>query len=308
MAVHRFRPNRFFNVLGGNNPVLHLRPGDTLVTSTLDAHGINRYHEQESASPNPVTGPFYVEGVEPGDALIVRIVRIALTRDTGWSSTVLAGNVLEPSYLSVLPKKEYAQWRIDTSNGTATVVEPGEYRGRITLPLSPLIGCLGVSPADGQVFSTRTSAEHGGNMDYRGACQGATLYFPVFEKGALFSVGDVHAAQGDGEAAGTGIETAAEVELELSVRKKYCIHWPRGENETHIFTIGNARPLDQALQHATTEMHRWLCAEYNLDAVSASLLTGQGAQYDIANVFNPSYTVSCKIRKTYLSGRVTGQP
>jgi len=301
-VVHRFRPKRFFNVLGGHGPVLRIAPGDTLITSTLDAHGFNRNDEQEALSPNPVTGPFYIEGAKPGDALIVEIPRITLTRETGWSSTILAENMVEPSYLNAFPEKEYAKWSIDALKDTTAIIEPEECRGKITLPLAPLIGCMGVSPADGQVISTRTSAEHGGNMDYRGVAQGAMLYFPVFENGALFNVGDIHAAQGDGEAAGTGIETSAEVELRFSVRKKYSIRWPRGENKTHIFTIGNARPLEQAVQHATTEMHRWLCDEYNHNTVSASLLMGQSAQYVIGNVFNPAYTVSCKILKKHLSG------
>ncbi len=299
--VHRFRSKQFYNVLGGHRPVLRIAPGDTLITSTLDAHGIDQNGEQAGSDPNPVAGPFYIDGAEAGDALVVEIRRITLTRETGWSSTVLAENIVEPSYLSTLPGKEYAKWRIDASASTAAVIEPGTYRGKITLPLTPLIGCLGVSPADRQVLSTRTSAEHGGNMDYRGAAQGTTLYFPVFENGALFYAGDIHATQGDAEAAGTGIETSAEVELRFSVRKKYSVRWPRGENETHIFTIGNARPLEQALQYATTEMHRWLCDEYSHDAVSASLLMGQVAQYDIGNAFNPAYTVSCKILKKYLS-------
>ncbi len=299
--VHRFSPKRFFNVLGGHGPVLRIAPGDTLITSTLDAHGIDQNDEQKATSPNPVAGPFYVEGAEPGDTLVVEILRVTLTRETGWSSTVLADNLVEPSYVRILPEKEYAKWRIDAQADTATLIEPATYHAKITLPLCPLIGCLGVAPPDGQVLSTRTSAEHGGNMDYRGAAQGATLYFPVFENGALFYVGDIHAAQGDAEAAGTGIETSAEVELRFSVRKKYSICWPRGEKETYIFTIGNARPLEQAVQHATTEMHRWLCDECNHDAVSASILMGQCAQYVIGNAFNPAFTVSCTILKKHLS-------
>jgi len=295
-VVHRFSPKKYYNVIGGHKSELRIAPGDTVITPTLDAHGCDRNGEQAASSPNPVVGPFFIEGAQPGDTLTVEIRGIMLTRDTGWSSTVLSDTTVEPSYARSLPEKEYAKWRIDVPAGTVAVIDPEKYRGDITLPLSPLIGCLGVTPADGQVFSTRTAAEHGGNMDYRGACQGSTLYFPVFENGALFYVGDVHAAQGDAEAAGTGIETSAEVELRFSVEKKYLC-WPRGENEEHIFTIGNARPLEQALQHATTEMHRWLCDEYGYDEVSASLLIGQETRYDIANAFNPAYTVACKISK-----------
>jgi amidase len=298
--VHRFNPKYYYNTLGGHRPALRIASGDTVLVPTLDAHGYNQKNEQKASGPNPVAGPVYIEGAVPGDALVVEIYGISLTRNTGWSSTVLADTTIETSYARSLPEKEYAQWGIDTKKRTATIIEPENYRGRITLPLSPLIGCLGVSPSDGQVLTTRTAGSHGGNMDYREVRQGSILCFPVFENGALFYVGDVHAAQGEAESAGTGIETSAEVELRFSVRKKISLHRPRGENDTYIFTIGNARPLEIALQHATTEMHRWLCGEYGYDVVSASLLIGQAARYDIANAFNPAYTISCRIPKKYL--------
>jgi len=304
-VVYRVSPKKYFNVIGGHRPVLHITAGDTVVVPTLDAHGYNRHNEQVASSPNPVAGPVYIEGSRPGDTLVVEILGITLTRDTGWSSTVLADTTVEPSYARFFPEKEYAKWKIDRQTGTATVIEPGEYRKKITLPLSPFIGCLGVSPPDSQVLSTRTAGSHGGNMDYREVRQGSILYFPVFENGALFYIGDVHAAQGDGEPAGTGIESSAEVELRSSVEKKQYIFWPRGESENYIFTIGNARPLELALQYATTEMHRWLCDKLGYNMVSASLLIGQAARYDIANTFNPAYTVACKIQKEYLSRRKT---
>ncbi len=121
-----------------------------------------------------------------------------------------------------------------------------------------MLGCFGVAPPGGQAISTATSGQHGGNMDYRGFVSGVTVYFPVFVPGALLLVGDGHAIQGDGEISGTGIEISFDVRFTVDLLKGKQIHWPRGENEAYIFTVGNARPLDQALQHATTEMVRWL--------------------------------------------------
>jgi len=129
-----------------------------------------------------------------------------------------------------------------------------------------MLGCFGVAPPGGQAISTDTSAEHGGNMDYRGFVTGVTAYFPVFAPGALFHLGDGHAVQGDGEIVGTGIEVSCDVQFTVRLLKGYRIGWPRGENADYIFSVGNARPLDQALQHATTEMVRWLAADYGLDA------------------------------------------
>jgi acetamidase/formamidase len=137
-------------------------------------------------------------------------------------------------------------------------------------------------------------------MDYRGFTTGVTVYFPVFAPGALLHVGDGHALQGDGEIVGTGIEISFEVQVTVHVLKGKRIGWPRGENAEYIFTAGNARPLDQALQHATTEMQRWLVEEYGLDAVGANILLGQCVEYEVGNVFDPAYTMICKMRKSIL--------
>ena len=112
---------------------------------------------------------------------------------------------------------------------------------------------------------------------------------------SLFFLGDAHATQGDGEIVGTGIETCFEVEVRLTVEKGRKLVWPRGENETEIFSAGNARPLDQALQHATSEMLDWLESDYGLDTVAASHLMGQTVGYDVGNVYNPAYTIVCRM-------------
>lgn len=137
-------------------------------------------------------------------------------------------------------------------------------------------------------------------MDYRGFRSGVTVYFPVFVPGALLHAGDGHAVQGDGEIVGTGIETSFDVRFTVRVLKGKLIRWPRGENADYLFTIGNARPLDQCVQHATTEMLRWLADEYGLDGIAASILLGQCVEYDMGNVFDPAYTMVCKIRKSLL--------
>jgi amidase len=171
----------------------------------------------------------------------------------------------------------------------------------LTLPLAPMLGCFGVAPPRGQAISTATSAEHGGNMDYRGFTSGVTVYFPVFVPGALFHLGDGHAVQGDGEIVGTGIEIAMEVQFTVELRKGKRIGWPRGEDAEYIFTVGNARPLDQAVQHATTEMLRWLREDYGLDTREASILLGQAVRYDLGNVYDPAYTMVCKMPKRVLA-------
>jgi len=305
MNQHHFTPTHYYNTLGSHPPVLYVAPGDRIVTTTVDAHGIDAQRRQVTPPGNPMTGPFYVEGAEPGDTLVVHIERITPNRSYGWSGTFLAPNVVDPDFVADLPwppkgARRYAEWTVDAAAGTATLVSPQGALGALTLPIAPMLGCFGVAPADGEAISTATSAQHGGNMDYRGFCEGVTVYFPVLVPGALFCLGDGHAVQGAGEIVGTGIEISCEVEFTLNLQKGRRIEWPRGETATHIFTAGNARPLDQALQHATTEMARWLQTEYGLDPITAQMLMGMTVEYEVGNVFDPAYTMICKLAKRWL--------
>ncbi len=302
MAIHRFRPTRYYNVIGTAEPVLRVADGDTIIADTIDASGLDAQEAQASKGPNPMTGPFYVEGAEPGDTLAVRIDRLTPSRATGWTYSPLAFTVLDPAAIPERPATQRVVWDISPNEGVVRLQNPPPGLESFTPPIQPMIGCFGVAPPLGQAFSTSTSAQNGGNMDYRRFAPGTTAWFPVAVPGALFYLGDGHACQGDGEIVGTGIETSFEMEVTLTVLKRK-ITWPRGETADDIFTIGNARPLDQALQHATTEMQRWLGEDYGLDARAASHVMGQVVRYDVGNVFNPAYTVACRIAKKWLTRR-----
>ena len=280
--------------------MLTIGDGDTVVTETLDAHGFDRHGEKRADGPNPMTGPFYVSGADPGDALLIRVDRIEMTRSTGWSFQVLSPNVVNPNAVARFPARRVTDWIIDPVKGRARLTNPPTALRDWSVVVEPMIGCFGVAPAMGQAISTATSGHYGGNMDYRGFGVGVDVMFPVSVPGGLFFLGDIHAAQGDGEIVGTGIETSAKVQFTVGVVKKKFIGWPRGSNTKEIFTIGNARPLDQALQHATTEMLDWLIQDYGLDEVSASHVMGQAVRYDIANVFNPAYSLVCRIEREWL--------
>jgi acetamidase/formamidase len=302
-TTHRFQPTTYHLTLGQHEPVLAIQPGDTVETSTVCAGGRDRDGNIVSPGGNPQTGPFFIEGAEPGDVLAVRFDRIRPNRRAGWSSTMLAPNVVEPHAARTLPDEWVrGDWDIDTEAWTATLLRPETALGKFTAPLDPMMGCFGVAPPGGQALNTGTSSVNGGNMDYRGFREGVTVYFPVFAPGALFHLGDGHALQGDGEIAGTGIEISMDVTFTAWIhRKKQAIVWPRAEDETFIMALGNARPLDQALQHATTELLRWVTEEYGLDLRAASVLMGQCIRYDIGNVFDPAYTVAAKLEKQLLA-------
>jgi amidase len=300
MAIHRFQPSHYHTTIGSHEPVLQIDDGDTVVTTTVDALGKDASDTQITPKGNPQTGPFYINGAEAGDTLLVELGRILPNRAIGYTGSVVAANVVDPSYVRELPEREWAEWRVDNERGTATLIKPETKLDNLTIPLAPMLGCFGVAPPNAQAISTATSGEHGGNMDYRGFVTGVVVYFPVFVPGALFHLGDGHATQGDGEIVGTGIEISMEVQFTVRLIKGKRIRLPRGSNTEYIFTIGNARPLDHAVQHATTEMLRWLKDDYGLDQTSASLLLGQFVRYDVGNMFDPAYTMVCKVPKTLL--------
>lgn len=207
--------------------------------------------------------------------------------------------------MPALPERDLLRWALDLEASTARLAEAEEDRlpglRDLVLPLQPMLGCLGVAPANGEAIWTATSGPHGGNMDYRGYVAGITAYFPVFVEGALIHLGDGHAVQGDGEIVGTGIETSFDVRFRVRLLKGKTLGWPRGETEKVLFTVGNARPLDQAVQHATTEMLRWLQDDYGLTAEEASTLLGQVVAYDLGNMYDPAYTMVCKVSKHHLA-------
>ncbi|MBP3965033.1 acetamidase/formamidase family protein [Paenibacillus lignilyticus] len=299
--IYQFIPQLYYNTIGQHPPILTIRDGDTVITTTVDARGWDINGESAATRGNPMTGPFYVEEAMPGDTLAVTFESITPNRDWAWTTNMLAPAVIEPYVAASLPPSDIVRWTVDVSQGVAYLKEPSPGLTELKLPLRPFLGCFGVAPSNGQFISTATSGEYGGNMDYKGLVAGTTVYFPVSSKGALFYLGDGHALQGDGEIIGTGLEISMDVRFTVSVQKGKMIGWPRGESDTHWFCIGNARPLDQALQHATTEMYRLLQEVFGLTSSEASLLLGQAVEYEIANMFNPAYSVVCKLPKSVLS-------
>ena len=298
MAHHHFVPKTYHTAIGAHEPVLGVASGDTIITTTVDAGGSDATGKPITPAGNPQTGPFYLEGAEPGDTLAVTFDKLAPNRKIGYTSGVVAANVLDFGYTPEFDDNldRILDWEIDFENNTATPVGFDDLPiGRLRIPLKPMVGCFGVAPPRGQAISTATSDTHGGNMDYREFVQGVTVYLPVFVEGGLFHIGDGHAVQGDGEIAGTGIEISFDVTFTLRLLKGKTINWPRAINETHVMAVGNARPLDQATQHATTELIRLLQEDYGLDTRSIHILMGQAVEYDVGNVYDPAYTMVCKM-------------
>ncbi|HXJ40472.1 MAG TPA: acetamidase/formamidase family protein [Bryobacteraceae bacterium] len=301
--THHFEPKDFYNTFSSaHKPALRVKPGDHVITYTIDAGGVDSAGAQRGKPSNPQTGPFYVEGAEPGDTLVVHLLRLETNRSTGYSASLLAPYTIDPGFLrqTALREPKRATWQIDKQKGIAWM-DPGDFKGpRIELPLRPMLGCIGTAPANQAAIPTGYPDNFGGNMDYNGMGAGVTVMLPVFEPGALLFLGDGHARQGDGEVVGSAIETSLDVEFSVELVKRQKISWPRLENADFIMVLGSSRALNEALQHATTELMNWLMQSYGFDERGASLLMGQGMEYEIANVVDPEFTVVAKMRKRYL--------
>jgi acetamidase/formamidase len=288
-------------------PVAHLRSGDTLETNTVDCFGnaIKKPGDTLSMATgdNPLTGPFYIDGAEPGDTLAVKILDIQVDGDQGIGALAPGfGAINSTGYTPMLnppiPEKIWF-YPIDHANNTATF-KALDSKFSVKIPLHPFFGCIGVAPASGEARSSVVPAEFGGNMDSPEASVGNTVYFPVNVSGAMLFLGDGHAAMGDGEVAGTAIEVPLRSRVQVEVIKGRKISWPRFENNDYIMTVGAYRPLDDALRIAFTELVGWIHNDYGLSELDAYELLSKVAEIHLNEMVDPNYVVVAKINKKYL--------
>ena len=232
---------------------------------------------------------------------------MSINRATAYSGGALAPYTVTPSSLLSRTERQPAarNWLLDASKGVARL--DGADIGGLELRLRPMLGCVGVAPARKEAIATTTPGAFGGNMDYAGLNQGVKVMLPVNEPGALLFIGDGHALQGEGEVVGTGLETSMDVEFSVQLVKKSPIQWPRLENDTHVMVLGSERSLIEALQQATTEMHRWLMQDYGCLSAARRCLMGQALEYEVANVVDPRFTMVAKMRKSTLAGLKSSQ-
>ena len=301
--THQFTATEYYNTFSfAHPPALRISPGDRVVTQTIDAGGRDQNGVSVAKGPNPQIGPFYVDGAEPGDVLVVRLEKIEPNRDFAFSNTVLAPYAADPSFLRYEAERERQRemWDVDRAARVARPSTPALRAQGIEMPFRPMLGCVGVAPPRKEAVWTATPGEFGGNLDYLGMVVGVTLMLPVFEPGALLFIGDAHVRQGAGEVLGTGLETSMDVEFSVDLIKDKQIRWPRIENDDFIIVLGSARPLLQALQHATTELQRWLMTDYGYDERGSSLLMGHALEYEVVQVVDPHFTIAAKMRKSFL--------
>jgi amidase len=302
--THRFTPTMFYSTYSfAHPPALRIKPGDRVITKTLDAGGSDENGKQvASIGANPEIGPFFIEGAEPGDVLVVTFDKIETNRKTSFSGSALSAYTVDPqALLQRQPgQSPRVNWMIDKEKGMARLEMPDLMPGVMELPLRPMLGCVGVAPARKEAILSTVPGAWGGNMDYKGLNSGVKLMLQVNEPGALLFMGDGHARQGDGEVVGTGMETSMDVDFTVDLIKKKTVAWPRLENDDYIMVLASARPLLEAFQHATTEMQKMLVADYGFNERGAAAFMGQAVEYEIANVVDPSFTIVAKVRKSFL--------
>ncbi|HTG99937.1 MAG TPA: acetamidase/formamidase family protein [Vicinamibacterales bacterium] len=304
--THRFIPATFYTTYSfAHPPALRIKPGDRVITKTIDAAGTDWDNKSVSPGGNPQTGPFYIEGAEPEDMLVVTIEKIETNRATGYSGSLLAPYATTPQAIAARTDRETRRviWNIDKAKGIVSLDSSDITPSHLELPLKPMLGCIAVAPSRKEAIAAITPGAFGGNMDYAGMTAGVRLMLPVNEPGALLFLGDGHARMGEAEAAGTGVETSMDVEFTVTLVKKKAIAWPRLETDAHIMVLGSARPLLEAFQIATAEMQRWLMTDYGFSERGASTFMGQALEYEIANVVDPNFTVVAKMRKSLLPRR-----
>jgi len=298
--VHDFEPKEFHRVFSDAiPPVLHIFPGDTVRTWTVDAGGTDSKGVRRSQGGNPETGPFYIEGAFPGDTLAVKLTKVRLNRDSAGSGGQIVGSALNPGYVQRTKYQDNfdSNWILDRVNGIGSLKNPSEHLKNYSVKLQPMIGCIAVAPPAHQAFRTGYPGSFGGNMDYNQIREGTTVYLPVSAPGALLFIGDGHAAEGDGELTGDALETSMDVEFTVDLIKGQASGGPRFENDEYLMSSGIGNSLSEALQLATTQLVNWLQRDYKLEPNEAAIVLGTVMRYDIAEVVDPLVHVVAKVRK-----------
>lgn len=298
--THRFLPKTGHPTFAKRAPVLRIKPGDVVETSTLWGAW---YEKPGGAWPGEV-GPFNIEGATTNDTLVVKILRLRPNRDTAVSThspnfSALAVDKYTPMLNDPIPAKRFI-WKLDRARNTGSLELPGSRMKSIEVVLSPMLGRVAVAPPGEQSWGGLWPGEFGGNMDASDVREGAIVYLPIFHDGALFYFGDAHALQGDGEVCGSGLETSMDVTFQFELIKGKKIRWPRIENNEYIMATGSVRPLMDAFRIAQVELINWLVEEYGFDKWEALQVVSQVGVTRVANAVDPNYTIVAKFPKKYL--------
>lgn len=319
----KFKPteSQYFYSFGCQRPVMKVNPGDRLILWTEDALNgkVKTYDDifakvtqgmisTQKLPINPQTGPFYVNGAEPGDTLALKIVDVQPAEDQAWSwfsprFGFLFNNDFNPVMSATVPDIVWI-YPVDKAKGTVTFQARNMPGYKVEIPMHPFVGTIGSAPSKGECHHSLTPWWNGGNMDCVDTCAGATVYLPVNVPGANWSTGDVHLAQGDGETCGTAVECRGWVTIDiLPLIKGKRVLTPRIENDEYLMSCGNARPLDSAYKIAYEDMINWLVDDYGFNWADAYQLMTQVSPVRVGNVVDTNFTIVVKFPKKYLPAK-----
>lgn len=281
------RENSIFTMSKMHIPAERVNSGETVIFETYDCYNNQIKNENQpftsikSELNNPASSPLYIEDAEIGDILKVEIIDIQVS-DSGVMAVRPNSGVLGEFFSEAKTKI------IPIRDGKAI------FNGKIEIPIVPMIGVIGVAPEYGEVKTTVPDM-HGGNLDCKRITKGAAVYLPVYVKGALLSIGDLHAVMADGEIVICGLETDGEVTVKVEVIKNKELPLPIVIDNEHFMTIASKKTLDEASSQATINMHKFLVSELNMDVHEAGMLLSLVGDLRVCQIVDPLMTARMEI-------------
>ena len=295
---------------GGAEPVASVAPGTLISTRTRDAFaGVLQHPGQllsqvaDSRFLNPQTGPFFVEGAQPGDTVAVHFVDIVPCVKWGVSATIpffgaLTSTPETATLQAPLPEMAWF-YELDVEGGWVRY-QAQESSLTLDLPMDPMHGTVGVTPPLHEVRSSLAPGSWGGNMDTPEIRKGSTVYLGVNVEGAMLSFGDGHARQSEGETCGVAVECAMDSQIIVELVKGTYTPWPRIETDDFFMTTGSAKPMEDAFRIAHVDMVKWTSELLSISTMDAYQLVTQTVLTPIANACDKVYTAVCKMPKKFL--------
>jgi amidase len=301
--TYDYEPKVFYGTYSAAEPpVLHIFPGDTVNTRTIDTAGRDANAIRHGTGGDPNTGPFYIEGALPGDTLVVKLVKLRTNKPTARQGSRFNQHAVTQAYaLAAQYDPNFnGEWKLDPDKNVATL-SPSAGLPHLTIPMKTMLGCISVAPPGEEQYRGTDLGSYGGNLDYNDNVEGTTLYFPVFHPGALLGMGDAHAAMGDGEVVGTGLETSVDVTFSVDVIRGYATSQVRAETKDYLISFGVSGSVPESIQFATTQLADWIKKDYKLNDSEIALLFGDVLKYDITELVDPHFDVAAKVPKSVLA-------
>jgi acetamidase/formamidase len=284
-----------------NKPELRIFPGDVVHTWTSDAGGVDAQGIHHQGGDDNI-GPIYVVGALPGDTLAVHLLKIRTNRSTAHQGSHLNAHAATAAYLvgAQYDPAVDGEWTLLPDKGIAVPAHPSEHMKNYALPLKPMLGCISVAPQGDQQYRGGDLGPFGGNLDYNEVAEGATVYLPVFHAGALLGMGDGHAAMGDGEVVGSGLETSMGVDFTVDVIPGDSSGMVRVENKDYLIALGVSGSVPVSIQIATSQLATWIKQKYKLSDSEVAILFASTLKYDITELVDSRYDIAAKVPKSVL--------